>query len=117
LRSLDQLLDPSQTRAIASAIHLAATSFMGADRTLDQVLDEIEALFDAQGLDILDPYRLAHRRSPGRAERGNVLPSSAHRRRHPGAFARPRRFEIAATINRMRSLAIIEGGREVEGKT
>ncbi|MEE8166707.1 MAG: hypothetical protein V3T64_14160, partial [Myxococcota bacterium] len=39
-----------------------------------------------EGLDALDPF---HRKG-----------------RHPGALARPRRFEIAAAINRMRTLRV-----------
>jgi hypothetical protein len=56
------------------------------------VLDDLEAFFDERSLDALDPYQ----RQDGRG-------------RHPGALARPRRFEIAAAINRMRSLRIRSG--------
>ena len=86
LRSVEQLFDPSQTRAIAAAIHLAAERIMGEGRTLAATLDELDRFFDEEGLDALDPF---HR--PGR---------------HPGALARPRRFEIAAAINRMRTLRV-----------
>jgi hypothetical protein len=48
------------------------------------VLDAMEALLDEAGLDILDPF---HR--PGE---------------HPGNLARPRRFEMAAAINRLRTV-------------
>ena len=84
LRGVEQLFDPSQTSAIGTAIHLAASRLMGDERTLSEVLDALEHFFDEEGLDALDPF---HR--PGR---------------HPGAYARPRRFEIAAAINRMRTL-------------
>lgn len=86
LRAVEQLFDPSQTRAIAGAIHLAATRLIDGQRTLAEMLDALEAELDASGLDVLDPF---HR--PGR---------------HPGALARPRRFEIAAAIDRMRSLRV-----------
>ena len=92
LRGVEQLFDPSQTRAIASTIQLAASRFMSEGRTLCQVLDDLEAFLDEYGLDALDPYRW---------EDGEG--------RHPGAFARPRRFEIAAAINRMRSLRLRSG--------
>jgi hypothetical protein len=52
------------------------------------VIDRLEEFFDREGLDELDPF---HR--PGR---------------HPGNFARPRRFEIAAAINRLRSLRVTQ---------
>ncbi|HEY5659098.1 MAG TPA: ABC-ATPase domain-containing protein, partial [Myxococcota bacterium] len=84
LRHVEQLVDPSQTRAVGDAIHLAAERFMDGSATLREVLDAVDALLDAQGLDVLDPF---HRPE-----------------RHPGNLARPRRFEIAAAINRLRSV-------------
>ncbi len=86
LRGVEQLFDASQTRAVAAAIHHAATTIMNEKKTLAATLDELDAFFDRQGLDPLDPF---HR--PGQ---------------HPGSLARPRRFEIAAAINRMRSLRL-----------
>lgn len=86
LRGVEQLFDASQTRAVAAAIHHAATTIMNERKTLAATLDELDAFFDRQGLDPLDPF---HR--PGQ---------------HPGSLARPRRFEIAAAINRMRSLRL-----------
>jgi predicted ABC-class ATPase len=84
LRGVEQLVDRSQTRAIGHAIHLATERFMDGRRTLGEVLDDLDTLLDAEGLDVLDPF---HR--PGQ---------------HPGSYARPRRFEIAAAINRLRTL-------------
>jgi predicted ABC-class ATPase len=108
LRSIDQLFDSSQTRAIASAIRIAATRFMRPNRSLSRVLDDLEALLDAEGLDVLDPFGLS----------GLAVPHHEGQRegrgegRHPGAFARPRRFEVAAAINRMRSLRVSSLDRE-----
>jgi predicted ABC-class ATPase len=84
LRGVEQLVDTSQTRAIGHAIHLATERSMDGETPLAVVLDALDALFDAEGLDALDPF---HR--PGQ---------------HPGNFARPRRFEIGAAINRLRTL-------------
>jgi predicted ABC-class ATPase len=92
LRGVEQLVDRSQTRAIGNAIHLATQRFMDGEATLRAVLDALDALLDAEGLDVLDPF---HR--PGR---------------HPGDLARPRRFEIAAAINRLRSLRMRQHGPE-----
>jgi len=92
LRAVEQLVDRSQTRAVGLAIHLAVRRFMAEGATLAQVLDRLEAFFDAEGLDALDPH---HR--PGE---------------HPGSFARPRRFEIAAAINRLRTLRIDQSDDE-----
>ncbi len=86
LRAVPQLFDASQTRAIAGAIHLAAERLVDGTSSLSEILDALDAFFDEEGLDPLDPF---HRDG-----------------RHPGALARPRRFEIASAINRMRSLGV-----------
>jgi predicted ABC-class ATPase len=86
LRGVEQLVDRSQTRAIAAAIYFAAERLIDGERTLRDVLDQLDELFDERGLDELDPfYRAGH---------------------HPGNYARPRRFELAAAINRLRSLQV-----------
>ena len=89
LRGLEQLVDLSQTRAVGYAIELARERFMGEGATLAQVMDAVERTFDEEGLEALDPFR-----------RGE---------RHPGNFARPRRFEIGAALNRLRTLRIQSG--------
>jgi predicted ABC-class ATPase len=91
LRAVEQLVDPSQTRAIAHAIHHATEHFIDGNRSLSQVLDELEAHLDAVGLDPLDPYH--------------------HEDEHPGRYARPRRHELAATINRLRTLRVLAARR------
>jgi len=88
LRYLEQLVDPSQTRAIAQALHLASQEFMGS-ATTSEILDALETFLDTQGLDALDPYQRTQ--------------SNGH---HPGRLARPRRFEIAAALNRLRTLRV-----------
>lgn len=84
LRGVEQLVDFSQTRAVGSAIYLATQRFMDGQASLRAVVDALEGFFDEQGLDALDPF---HR--PGR---------------HPGNFARPRKYEVAAAINRLRTV-------------
>ncbi len=84
LSGVEQLLDPSQTRAIGYAIYLASQRFMNGKTGLRSVVEALDHFFNENGLDPLDPfYRDQH---------------------HPGNFARPRKFEIAAAINRLRSL-------------
>ena len=95
LRGIEQLFDPSQTRAIAASLLLASQRFMSPDRELSRVLDDLERFFDEEGLDALDPFQREPRSTD--AVRGT---------RHPGALARPRRFEIAAAINRLRTLQV-----------
>ena len=82
LSGVEQLCDTSQTRSIADClVYLSQQSSQTTRRqTLASLLDHLEEAFDSpQGLDVLF--------SPGRL-RGNC--------------ARPRRFEIAAAINRLR---------------
>jgi len=85
LRAVEQIIDRSQTRAIGMAIQLAASQLMDG-ATIPVILDRLEETFDREGLDVLSP-----RSSAGE---------------HPGDFARPRRYEIAAAIDRLRSLRI-----------
>jgi len=89
LRGVEQIVDISQTRAIGHAIHLASERFMDGSATLREVVDDLEAFFDEHGLDALDPFH-----------RGE---------HHPGNFARPRRHEIAAAINRLRTVRMRAG--------
>ncbi|HIF93741.1 MAG TPA: ATPase [Myxococcales bacterium] len=87
LRGIEQLFDASQTRAIGWAILYAATKIMNDRMTISAMLNELDRFFDQEGLDVLGPdHRSGH---------------------HPGALARPRRIEIAAVINRMRTLRLI----------
>ncbi len=86
LRHLEQLVDPAQARAIGCALHLASRRFVDGHADLRQIVDRLEALFDEHGLDLLDPF---------------------HRpQHHPGNFARPRKYEVAAAMNRLRSLRV-----------
>ncbi|WP_217586083.1 ABC-ATPase domain-containing protein [Lentibacillus saliphilus] len=77
----EQLVDPSQTRMIAEIIQfLDRTNGLG-DRSLTELLDLIDTQIDEKGLASFTTYRDAH----------------------PGDLARPRRYEIAAVLNRMRT--------------
>ena len=98
LRQLPQIVESSQTRAIGLAIYQASLQFMDpvSDRSSDgrgslvKVLDRIEEALDEHGLDWLEAN---HRKEPTR-------------RFYPGRVSRPRRHEIAAALNRMRSLRV-----------
>ena len=84
LKGVEQLVDISQTRAVGCAIQLAAERFIDGKARLCDVVEGVGRLLTAEGLDVLDPF---HR--PGR---------------HPGNFARPRSYEIAAALNRLRTV-------------
>ncbi|KAI3425930.1 hypothetical protein D9Q98_007902 [Chlorella vulgaris] len=84
LSAVEQLVEVSQTRAIADALvklrgALAGRGGPWTGRPLTQVLDALEAEMDERGVDAL----------AGRAK--------------PGNLARPRRFELAAAVNRLRT--------------
>jgi len=81
LSALEQLVSVSQTRAIGDALVLAMSRFMDDDTPIGSLLDRIERELDRQGLDALSPRRL-------------------------GGYARPRRQEIAAALNRLRTLRV-----------
>lgn len=90
LRGVPQLVDESQTRAVGQLLELARRHFIDGKAGLPEILTALEALLDERGLDAL-----------GReAERGP---------RHPGDFARPRRYEVAAALNRLRSMRMAAG--------
>jgi predicted ABC-class ATPase len=86
LRFVEQLVDRSQTRAVGLAIHLAAERFMDGQASLAEILDRLDAFIDERGLDELDPFHQPDH--------------------HPGDLARPRRFEVAAAMNRLRTLRV-----------
>jgi len=93
LSFVEQLVDQSQTRAVGYALFLASHRFMDGKTTLKDIIKAVEIFLDKNGMDVLDPY---HRQE-----------------RHPGSFARPRKYEIAAAINRMRTLGI---KTQIQGK-
>ena len=68
-------------------MHLVAHRFSDS-ASLDAMMDRLETLFDEEGLDVLASF----------------LPSGGRPGEHPGNFARPRRFEVAAGLNRLRSV-------------
>ncbi|AGE21025.1 putative ABC transporter ATP-binding protein [Geobacillus sp. GHH01] len=86
LYALEQLVDDSQTRAIAAALlYMERKGWLDGKKTIRQLLDAIEEQWDRQGL-------------------GSI----SFRKGNPGELARPRRFELAAALNRLRSLRCIK---------
>ena len=80
----EQLVDTSQTRMIAEIIqHLDRTNGLG-NKTLHELLNTIEQQMDQQGLASFTGFK----------------------NQHPGDIARPRRYEIAAVLNRMRTAKV-----------
>lgn len=90
LVAVEQLVEAGQTRFICDAITRLPKAFLDGRRTLAQTLDALEAAMDAgaagsSGLDCVNT------------------------REPRGDFVRPRRFEIAAAINRLRGVRMTQG--------
>ncbi len=79
---LYQLVDPAQCRAIGDALLRLSRSLCDGTRSVPELLDEIDARIEAGGLEEI------------------TEPSFGDR-------ARPRRYEIASALNRMRTLALL----------
>ncbi|HLR02710.1 MAG TPA: ABC-ATPase domain-containing protein [Virgibacillus sp.] len=77
----EQLVDPSQTRLIADMIQYMDHHNILGSVTLPELLDKLEYQMDTQGLASFSPFP----------------------NKHPGDIARPRRHEIAAVLNRIRT--------------
>lgn len=84
LRFVEQLVDASQTRAIANMLRFIDKKSSREEKTVAQWLDDIYARIEKEGLDVLSPFR----------------------DQHPGDMALPRRFELAAALNRLRTLSV-----------
>ncbi|WP_035281572.1 ABC-ATPase domain-containing protein [Brevibacterium album] len=83
LSAVTQLVDRSQTEAIARALDVLARELDGRT-SIAEALDALERRLDEEGLDWLSPHR-----------------------GHPGRLARPRRHELLAAVGRFRGLHLV----------
>lgn len=81
LSQIEQLVDSSQTRAISYALHFAATKLMNGNVSMEELMEKLEKNINKEGLDVLTPKG----------------------RKYPNNISRPRTFEIAAALNRLRT--------------
>ena len=81
LSAVEQIVEQSQVRACGWIIHQAAEKLFDGKRTLPEILDLIEGDLDSSGLEALVPNLAAD-------------------------YARPRRHELAAALNRLRTLEV-----------
>jgi len=79
IAGLSQLEEDGQARAIGDGFVYCLRNLMGADRTLGEVLDAFEAIVENEGLDAVACVKA-------------------------GFYARPRRYELAGAVNRLRAL-------------
>ncbi|MBE9093212.1 ABC-ATPase domain-containing protein [Tychonema sp. LEGE 07203] len=82
LGAVEQIADSGQLRAIAAAMVCAKQQYMDGKRTLSEIIDLVMADIETEGMDILSSFP-------------------------EGDFAMFRRFELAAAINRLRSLSVV----------
>lgn len=82
LTFVEQIVDASQTRALAHMIRWLAKHEVDGETSLSMMIDRLYENIDKKGLDCISPY-------------GG---------QHPGDLALPRKYELAAAINRLRSL-------------
>lgn len=81
---VEQLVDVSQTRAVGELIYYFSRCYVDGQRPLREGIGRVYQDLEKEGLDLLSPYK----------------------GQHPGDFAMPRKYELAAAINRMRSLKV-----------
>ncbi|KXG76447.1 ABC-ATPase domain-containing protein [Thermotalea metallivorans] len=84
LSFVEQLVDPSQTRAIAHMMGYLSKCKEYDSSTLSDMLEGLYQLIEAKGLEAISPYF----------------------GQHPGDLALPRQLEAAAAINRLRTLQV-----------
>ncbi|HWO98333.1 MAG TPA: ABC-ATPase domain-containing protein [Bacillus sp. (in: firmicutes)] len=84
LSYVEQLVDVSQTRAIAEMLRYIDKNMLDGRTSLKETLDHLYELIENEGLEAISKY-------PGK---------------HPGDLALPRKMEAAAAMNRMRTLHI-----------
>ena len=84
LLCVEQLVDIGQTRAIGDAIHYISRKYADGSYSMLEIAEMVTGDIEKNGLDILSPFR------------NEVY----------GGYALPRKYEIAAAINRMRTLTV-----------
>ncbi len=84
LSFVEQLVDESQTRAIAEVFRLLGEELQGDSAPLAELADRILYRIQDRGLDCISPFA----------------------GKHPGNLARPRKQEICAALNRWRNLRV-----------
>lgn len=84
LSLVEQLVDSSQTRAIAEMIRYIANNLADGSTDLSVIVERLYNEISQKGLDVISPYY----------------------GKHPGDLALPRTIELAAALNRLRTLQV-----------
>ncbi|SMO93075.1 ABC-ATPase domain-containing protein [Melghirimyces algeriensis] len=83
LSGVEQLVDVSQTRAIAEIMRLIGKKANG-QKSLRELIEDVYQTIEKKDLDVISPFQ----------------------GQHPGDLALPRKEEVAAAINRLRTLKV-----------
>lgn len=83
LSALSQVLDAAHAASLGHAIRVIAAGIADGRRDISQILAALDARLDAEGVDALSPWSAP-----------------------PGDLLRPRRYEVAAAIARLRTLEL-----------
>lgn len=81
---VEQLVDRSQTSAIGEIIRYAAGKYVDGRSSVKEIVDKVYEDIRSKGLDVISPFY----------------------GKHPGNLALPRPQEVAAALNRLRSLTV-----------
>ncbi len=87
LSAVEQIVDSSQVNAISDILLYALNNkYIDGERTLASILDMVFRDIEMYGLDVISCFKKG---------------------RHPGSYALPRKIEVAAAINRLRTLKVL----------
>jgi predicted ABC-class ATPase len=87
LSAVEQIVDPSQVNAISDIILYALDKeYIDGEKTITSILETAFNDIEKNGLDTISGY---------------------FRGQHPGSYAMPRKFEVAAALNRLRTLKVM----------
>lgn len=84
LAFVEQLVDTSQTRALANMLRIIAKRYLNNEQPFREIVEQLYNDMEREGLEMLSPFN----------------------GQHPGDFALPRPLELAAAINRLRTLTV-----------
>lgn len=88
LSAVEQIVDPGQVNAISDMLLYALQNkYIDGRKTLCSVLNIIFKDIEKYGLDIISGF---------------------NKGRHPGSYTLPRKFEVAAAVNRLRTLKVLQ---------
>jgi len=87
LSSIEQIVDTSQVNSIADIIlYTLQKNYIDGKNTLSNILNKVFDDIGKYGLDTISNFK----------------------NQHPGSYALPRKFEVAAAVNRLRSLKVLQ---------